>query len=71
MQRHAEWQRQPGRYFAPIEYPLGDKGMHQTARAVCPNKENAALTTENVNFNFPLARLRVIAEDVIGILKGR
>lgn len=71
VQRHAEWQRQPGRHFAPLEYLLGDKGMHRTARVVCPYKGNAALTTENVNFNFQLARLRVIAEHVIGILKGR
>lgn len=71
VQRHAEWRRRPGRYFAPVEYLRGDKGMHRTARAVCPNKGNAKLTTEDVNFIFKLAGLRVIAEDAIAILKGR
>lgn len=71
MQRHAECERQPQLHFSHLENLLGDKGMHRTAHMVCPYKGEAAKTTKNVNFNFQLARLRVIAEQVIGLLKGR
>lgn len=71
VQRHAERERQPQLHFSHLEHLLGDKGMDRTAHVACPYKGEAAKTTENVNFNFQLARLRVIAEDVIGLLKGR
>lgn len=69
-QRHAEWEGQPRLHFSHLEHLLGDKGMPRTARVVCPYKGEAVKTTDNANFNFQLARLRMIAEHVLGVLKG-
>lgn len=71
VERHADWQRNPADHFSPLEYLLGDKGMHRSTRVVCPYKGDAAATTENENSNWQLTRLRVVAEHACGILKGR
>jgi len=71
VQRHADWCRYPGQHFSLLEYLLGDKGMHHTARVVGPYKGAAGDKRPNKNFNFQLSRLRVVSEHVIGMLKGR
>ena len=71
MQRHAAWHLRADRYFSPDEYVLGDKGMLYSARVVGPHKEEDAETPDNRNFAWQIARLRVVSEHTIGILKGR
>jgi len=71
VQRHAAWLRRPDRYFSPSEYVLGDKVMLYSARVVGPHKGEDADTPDNRNFAWQLARLRVVSEHTIGILKGR
>jgi len=57
--------------FSLLEYVLGDKGMHHTEHIVGPYKGAAGNKRPNKNFSFQLARLRVVSEHVIGMLKGR
>jgi len=57
--------------FSLLEYVLGDKGMHHTAHIVGPYKGATGNKRPNKNFSFQLARLRVVSEHVIGMLKGR
>lgn len=71
VQRYADWERHPTRHCGPLEFLLGDKGMHRSVRVACPYMGDAATTTDNENFNWQLARLRVVVEHVIGILTGR
>jgi len=71
VQRHADWSRYPNEHFSLLEYFLGDKGMHHTARVVGPFKGDAGDSRPNKNFNWQLARLRLVSEHVIGMLKGR
>ena len=71
IQKHPDWHLFPEDHFSLLEYMLGDKGMYHTARVVGHYKAPAAELQRNKNFNWQLARLRVVAEHVAGMLKGR
>jgi len=51
VQKYAEWHRFPEELFSLIEYLLGAKGIHRTARVVGPLKGAAGETRRNKNFN--------------------
>jgi len=71
VQQQADWARFPGEHFSLGELLLGDKGMHYTNKVVGPQKGQSGQTTSNKNFDWQLARLRVISEHTFGIVKGR
>ena len=71
VQQQADWARFPGEHSSLGELLLGDKGMHYTDRVVSPHRGRSGLTTSNKNFDWQLARLRVISEHTFGIVKGR
>jgi len=60
-QQQADWARFPGEHLSLGELLLGDKGMHYTNRVVGPHIGQSGQTTSNKNFDWPLARLRVIS----------
>jgi len=70
IQKHADWHLFPEDPFSLLEYLLGNKGMYHTARVVGPDKAPAAELQRNKNYNWQLARLREVAELVVGMLKG-
>jgi len=70
VQKYADWHRFPEEQFSLIEYLLCDKGIHRTARVAGPLKRAAGETRRNTNSNWQLARLRVIAEHTIGVMKA-
>jgi len=71
VQRHADWSRYPNEHFSLLDYLLGDKGMHHTARVVGPFKGDAGDSRPKKNVNRQLARLWVVSEHVTGMLMGR
>ena len=71
VQRHADWSRYPSENCSLLEYLLGDKGMHHTARVVSPFKGDAGDSRPNKNFSWQLSPLRVVSQHVISMLKGQ
>jgi len=71
VQHHAAWSQRPGDHFSLFEHLLGDKGMHSTRWVVCPYQGTDEVAQSNKNFNWQLARVRVVSEHVFGMLKGR
>lgn len=61
VQQQADWARFPGEHLSLGELLLGDKGMHYTNRVVGPHIGQSGQTTSNKNFDWQLARLRVIS----------
>eukprot|EP00171_Calliarthron_tuberculosum_P000008 IDg8t1 len=58
-------------HFTGSQYGLGDSAFAPSARIIVPYKKPLCLLSENAEFNTRLARLRILSENTIGILKGR
>jgi DDE superfamily endonuclease len=65
--------KSPELYFGPQQYVVGDSAFENSATMVSAFKStaNCGMTEDNEMFNNRLARLRIISEHCIGILKGR
>lgn len=63
----------PKDYFSPLEYLIGDSAFENDWFMVSAFKKpaNVAIPKEHEACNEKLARLRIISEHTIGVLKGR
>ena len=63
----------PSLYFAPREYCVGDSAFENKWFMVSAFKKpkDRAIPNQHVKFNEKLARMRIVSEHCIGILKGR
>jgi len=70
VQQQADWDCFPCENFTDGELLLGDKGIHYSDVVLGPHKGQRGQTVTNMNFDWQLARLRVISEHTFGIVKG-
>jgi hypothetical protein len=63
----------PGNYFSPREYLIGDSAFENSSTMVSAFKKpkGAVIPARYEKFNEKMAKLRIISEHTIGVLKGR